>query len=167
MKYLPSIFKRSGNKDHQAVFDALDNAINDVRTSTDQLPNELKITTATGEWLDRWSEWFGVYRRQNETDEDLRNRILDVLMKDKLTIPAIVDLTKKVLGPDTVVTVYEPHVDIFQLDGSTLDNYRLMDADFYRIGVVEVSIDKPATEEWIALLELIKGAGIKIIGRGI
>jgi hypothetical protein len=167
LKYLSSILKSLGNSDHQAVIDALSNAMGDIRTNTDQLPNELNITTASAEWLERWGEWFGVNRLPNETDIALQGRVLDTLTQLRLTIPAITALTKKVLGADTIVTIYEPYTDMFQLDNSTLDNFLLTDGDFYRMGVVDVSVNKVATPEWIALLNTIKAAGTKIIGRGI
>lgn len=166
MKYLPSILKSQGNKDHQAVIDALTNALSDMQTNTDQLLNELNITTASSSWLEQWGAWFGITRLQNETDSALSGRILDTLNQLRLTLPAITDITKKALGSDTVVTIYEPYTDMFQLDNSTLDNYILMDGDYYQIGVVDVSVNKPATASWLALLNQIKSAGTKIIGRG-
>lgn len=163
LKYLPSIFKREGNTEHNAILGAIKNALDDTRTNTDDLQNELKITTATSEWLDRWGEWFGVKRQPNETDSNLQTRILSTLTQDKLTIPALTNIVKNVLGQDTTVTVYEPYTDTFVLGHSMLNQAILQDGEFYRIGVVRITVNKPLTDEVITLLQLAKPAGVKLV----
>lgn len=143
--------------------DALANTMEDIRTNTDQLPQELVITTATDEWLDTWGEWFGVKRRLNETDDDFRSRILGTLTQERLTIPAIITLTKNVLGQDTNVTVTETYTQVMVYNTTTWNEYRYQDGDYYRVGVVNVTVDKEPTSELAALLNLLKAAGTKII----
>lgn len=165
MKYLPSIFKRqNANEDHQAVIDALTNAMTDIKTDTDVLQQELVITTSSGQWLDQWADWFGVKRKLNETDEALQTRVLEVLQQKRLTIPAIIELVKKILGEDTIVTIYEPFTDIRRFNVSTFsEKGRFQDGYYYRIGVVDIGTSKPVTSELIQLLNLIKAAGTKLI----
>lgn len=163
LKYLPPIFKREGNTDHNTVLGAIGQALDDTQTNTDDLQNELVITTATSEWLDRWGEWFGVKRKIDETDDSLRQRILDTLTQDKLTIPALINIVKNALGQDTEVTVYEPYTDTFVLGHSKLNEAYLQDGEFYRIGVVRVTVNKPLTDEVVAILQLAKPAGVKLV----
>lgn len=164
MKYLSPIFKTSNaNPDHTAVLGALDNALTDACTSTDDLRNELVISTATGSWLDQWGDWFGVRRLIGESDSAFRSRILGTLTQDKLTIPALINLIKNALGQDTVVTVTEPYTQTFLLGSSKLSEARLMDGTYYRVGVVSFTVNKPITDSLTALLNTAKAAGTKIV----
>lgn len=163
-EYLRTVFRRTGgNAEHQAFLGSLENELQEIDTSTDHLSDELVITSSTGKWLEKWGAWFGTERRIGETDDSLRDRILETLTQERLTIPALIALTKKVMGDDTNVTIYEPYEDVFQLDVSKLDEKRLMDGEYYTIGVVDIAIDKPVTSELVALLNLIKAAGIKLV----
>lgn len=163
MKYLPSIFKQqNANPDHQSVVNAITNALSDVKTATDGLQNELNITTADSIWLDLWGDWFGVKRMPGESDSAFSQRILSTLTQDKITIPAMVNLLKNVLGQDTVVTVTEPYTQTFLLGNSKLNEANLQDGVFYRIGVVSITVNKPMTAQAYALLQLMKAAGTQV-----
>lgn len=163
MKYLPAIFKQqNANPDHQSVVDAVTNALNDAKTATDNLQNELNITTADSIWLDKWGEWFGLKRMPSETDSAFSQRILSVLTQDNLTIPAMTNLLKSVLGQDTIVTVTEPYTQTFLLGVSKLNEANLQDGVYYRIGVVSISVNKPMTAQAYALIQLMKAAGTRV-----
>lgn len=165
LKHLRSIFKRAGaNKDHQALLDALDQSLQQIRIASEELKKELSILTASNSWLDKWGEWFGLSRKPEEEDDDFRNRILDVLRQERLTIPAIIELIKKVLGDDTIINIYEPYKNIFRWNISSYsgeDKYQ--DNEYYRTGVIDITINKPVTEELLSLLNLIRAAGTKIL----
>lgn len=165
LKYLRSIFKRvDANKDHQAVLDALDQSLQNIKVASEELKKELSILTASGLWLDKWGEWFGLSRKPSETDDGFRERILDVLRQDRLTIPAIIELIKKVLGDDTAIDIYEPYKNIFRWNISAYsgeDKYQ--DNEYYRTGVIDIKINKPVTEELLALINLIRAAGTRIL----
>lgn len=164
MKYLPPIFKQqNANPDHQSVIDAINNALNDVKTATDNLKAELNITTADSIWLDKWGDWFGVKRMPNETDSAFRQRILNTLTQDKLTIPALVNIVKSYLGQDTLVTVNEPYTQTFLLGHSKIGEAVLMDGNYYRVGVVDITVNKPLTDELVNILQLAKSAGTKLV----
>ncbi|QKE56356.1 baseplate wedge protein [Bacillus phage YungSlug] len=163
MRFLNSIFKREGaNADHNAVIDGVTKALDTVDKDTDQMKNELQIPTATDSWLDEWGSWFGVNRIKGEADEPYRARILDVL-SDKVTIPAIIAGVKKVLGDNTIVKVYEPFVDVRIFNRSTFSGKgKYQNKDYYRIGVIDIILNKPITIELIKYVNLIKAGGISV-----
>lgn len=163
MKFLNSIFKRDGaNADHKAVIDGITKALDTVDKDTDQMKNELLIPTATDTWLDEWGTWFGVTRISGEADEPYRARILDVL-SDKVTIPAIIAGVKKVLGDNTIVKVYEPFVDVRIFNRSTFSGKgKYQNKDYYRIGVIDIILNKPITTDLIKYVNLIKAGGIAV-----
>ncbi|MBD1372583.1 hypothetical protein IC620_09475 [Hazenella sp. IB182357] len=166
MKYLPTFLKREETSaDHDAFIGALTDALAQVARDTAQLEQELLFSTATGSWLEQWADWFGVYRSRAESDESLRQRIIACLIEERITIPALEAMTKRILGADTQVHIREPYEEVFRLDDSLLDEHRFGDATYYRIGVVDIAVDRSPTPEWLALLGLIKGAGIQIYTR--
>lgn len=163
MKYLPGIYKRLGSKDHNAVIDSIDEVFSDMRENTALLKDELVITTATDQWLNLWGEWFGVKRRIGESDEAMRERIIEKLTRDRLTVPAFVELIKKALGDDTTINIYEPFRNTRRMDESTFDGTdRYQDLTYFRIGTVDITIDKEIPAELLELLQEIKAAGIKL-----
>ena len=163
MKFLNSVFKREGaNEDHNAVITGITKALETVDKDTDQMKNELQIPTATDSWLDEWGSWFGINRISGEADEPYRARILDVLA-DKVTIPAIIAGVKKVLGDNTIVKVYEPFVDVRIFNRSTFSGKgKYQNKDYYRIGVIDIILNKPITVELIKYVNLIKAGGISV-----
>lgn len=164
LKYLSRVFKRTGGEVNTAFFTSLSKALDEAGKDAEEIKKEMSITTATGEWLDIWGSWFGVSRIPGESDESLRERILDALRDEKLTIPAIIDRIKKLLGYDTNVSVYEPFNDVRIFNRSTFSGVgRFQDGQYYRIGVVDIILDKPVTEELIYFLNLIKSAGVKLV----
>lgn len=165
LKFLSSVFKNvgKGGEVHNAVLNALDKAMEDLNEVSDQLKKELAIDTASGEWLDKWGEWFGVSRKAGESDGEYRERILGVLQYEKITIPAIIFYVKKILGEDTVVTIYEPYVDLRIFNRSSFSKQgKFPDGVYNRTAVVDIIISKPLTKELEFLLNLIRAAGVRI-----
>lgn len=163
MKFLPSIFKRkNANKDHEAFLGAITKKLDEVNANTDQMRKELSPATASDTWLEEWGSWFNRARLANESDEELRERIFEVL-DERATIPALEKATKKILGDDTIVRIYEPYRDMRIFNSSTFSGKgRFQDKDYYRIGVVDIIVNKPITKELIAFMEIIKAAGSSI-----
>jgi hypothetical protein len=164
LKFLQTIFKKgNGNSDHEAVLDSIGTALKSAGDDADLMKKELSIVDSEGEWLDEWGTWFGVSRLTNsETDESYLSRMLAVI-EDKVTIPAIISGVKKVLGDNTIIKIYEPYHEIRYFNVSTFSGEgRYQDGDYYRIGVIDVIINKPVTDDLVTFINLIKGAGVSV-----
>ncbi|GLI90615.1 hypothetical protein [Bacillus subtilis] len=163
LKFLSVIFKqRNSNPDNEAFIEALSNQLQVANKDADLMEQELDLRQSSAEWLDEWGSWFGVKRLTGETDEHYRFRILTA-MEDKVTIPAIKRGVKKVMGDDTVIKIYEPFEEIRYFNVSTFSGVgRFQDGDYYRIGVIDVIINKPITEELMAFINTLKAAGISV-----
>lgn len=163
LRYLSSIFKRStdGNDVHKAVLGSIENQLDTLNDDIDQLKNELAIDTADSVWLDKWGEWFGVTRKVGESDDDYRQRIIGALQNEKVTIPAIIEMTKLVLGEDTLVQIYEPYhnLRIFDISSFSQDG-AFQDGSYYTTAVFDLIVNKPITDELIFVINLIKAAGV-------
>ena len=164
MKFLSPLFKKkNANADHQSIIDSIDNQLNQIDKDTDLIKPMMKLSEAEGIWLDEWGSWFGAIRNPGELDDDYRLRIKQVLTDEKVTIPALIKMTRRVLGEDTVVTVYETYNDIRLFNVSTFSGKgRYEDSDYYQVGVVDIKVNKPVTEELVEILNLTRGSTIKI-----
>jgi hypothetical protein len=164
LKFLQSIFRRDqSNSDHKAVLDSIGTALKTAGDDADLMKKELSIVDSEGEWLDEWGTWFGVSRLSDyEEDNRYLDRMLSVI-EDKVTIPAIINGVKKVLGDNTIIKIYEPYHEIRYFNVSTFSGEgRYQDGDYYRIGVIDVIINKPVTDELVKFINLIKGAGVSV-----
>lgn len=161
-KHLARIFKTTtGNEDNQAILNAIDQQLQEISSDADLIVPEMNIKTSDSNWLDLWGSWFGLFRAYQESDDDFRQRIFDVLLDPTCTIPAIVMITKRVLGQDTVVTVYEPYHDVRYFDISTFsDQGHYEDKNYYRIGVIDVIVNKPITNTLVQAVNRIRAAGV-------
>lgn len=159
---LSRIFNRNTLGENKHVTEALDNSLDIVAKDVKLLDREYIINQATGEWLDEWGSWFGIRRLANETDESYGNRIVAIVANPKSTIPAITDSIRSYLGPDSFVHVYEPFNDIFKFGSSFSTTHRFQDATYYRMGVIDISVESEITKELIDTLNKIKAGGVKI-----
>jgi hypothetical protein len=163
LQKLHGIFNRNSTGDLKVVTTAIDNILTQTDKDLQALELEYSISTATGEWLDEWATWFGLYRN-GEDDESFRARIKLVLLKTKATIPAIIQEVKRVMGDDTYVKVFEPYNNVKLLSVSTLSGKdRFQDGEYWRMSVIDITIDKPITTEVIEAVDKIRGAGIKVL----
>lgn len=164
LKFLQNIFKRNtNNNDHEALITAMGQALETVEEDTNLVVESISLATAEGEWLEEYGSIFGVSRTPNETDEHLRYRIL-TCMDDKISIPAIKRGIKKLLGDDTEITIFEPYTELRRFNVSTFSNDgRFPDSDYWRIGVVDIKINKPVTDEVIGYINQLIGVGIKAV----
>ena len=164
LKYLSTIFKQEGgNEENSAILDAIGNSLDQVNEDTDLIVDEMSIKRSTSTWLDKWASWFGIARTYGEVDISLRKRVLNVLTDATVTIPAIVEMTKRILGDDTIVVVYEPYHDVRFFNVSTFSGKgKYEDDEYYRVGVIDVIVNKPVTDDLINAITLIKGGGIHL-----
>ncbi len=142
LNYLHPLLKRvrgSNENDNYAVVNALHTALEDSETDMVSLKLESSLKTSSGSYLDKWGNWFGVLRKEGESDEDYRARIIGKLLLLKNSVPAIVDAIKDYLqDPDADITIYEPWKNIFYTTTSELSGVDRLMGDYYRFGVIDV-----------------------------
>lgn len=85
LRNLHPLLRRDKNmKDNQdpnhALLDAMNSELEEVEQETIASKLQSSLKTATGEYLDNFGDWFGVYRKDNESDEKYRQRIIDYLL---------------------------------------------------------------------------------------
>lgn len=144
---------------------AILNALNHELTQTEQDTIKSKIhsslETATGEYLDKWGDWFGVYRRPGQDDEAYRARIIRYLLLKRGTIPAIIDAIKDFLEDyDATVVIYEPWKNIFYTNKSALNGEDHLMGYYYRFAIIDISIDRPFPPEIREIIQAFKPAGV-------
>ena len=89
LKVLYNTFLDKSNETHKTIIKAIMNQLGNVETDLNKMILELCILTATGDWLNEWGNWFGVYRRINESDSDFSERIIISIKSPKSTLHAI------------------------------------------------------------------------------
>lgn len=163
LKFLQNIFKRNtDNDDHEAVITSMEHALEIVEEDSDLVKKELMLETADDDWLEDWGAWFGLSRLVGETDDHFRYRIL-TCMDDKVSIPAIKNGIKKIMGEDTQVSVYEPFEEVRMFNMSTFSGKgRYEDKYYYRVGVIDISINKEVTSDLERYVKLLASAGIRV-----
>jgi hypothetical protein len=162
---LQAIFTRNTESEISYLAGSVDDSINkSIDTINEMGDIQSEITSATGEYLDEWAQWFGIYRYTGETDGALRSRTQQAVTNRSATIPALIDAVKRVLGDDTVVTVGETYNDLRIFNVSTYSGTgKYQDTDTTRLGVVQININKPSTPQLVTELNRTRAAGINII----
>ncbi|ANH50498.1 tail morphogenetic protein [Staphylococcus phage pSco-10] len=168
LKNLHPLLRRNRNtKDNQdpnfALIDALNEEMNQVERDAIESKLQSSLKTATSEYLDKFGDWFGVYRRANEDDTTYRARIIRYLLLKRGTNNAIIDAIKDYLGRDDIdVSVYEPFTNIFYTNKSHLNGEDHLMGYYYRFAVINVSIGDYFPVEIIDVINEFKPAGVTL-----
>ena len=168
LKNLHPLLRRDRNKkDNQdpnfALIDALNEEMNQVERDAIESKLQSSLKTATSEYLDKFGDWFGVYRRANEDDTTYRARIIRYLLLKRGTNNAIIDAIKDYLGRDDIdVSVYEPFTNIFYTNKSHLNGEDHLMGYYYRFAVINVSIGDYFPVEIIDVINEFKPAGVTL-----
>lgn len=162
---LSRIFKRKPVGDLKHITDAIDNSLNGFALDLKILKEiEFNIGTATGEWLDEWGSWFGVPRADGEKDVDYANRILALISKPKITIPAIEDSVRVLIGdPNSPVEIFEPSTHVYKFDRSTFSGaHKYQDGVYWRSAVIDILTDTDITETFKQTINDVKAGGVRV-----
>ncbi|XWX30593.1 virion structural protein [Staphylococcus phage PG-2021_16] len=168
LKNLHPLLRRNRNtKDNQdpnfALIDVLNEEMNQVERDAIESKLQSSLKTATSEYLDKFGDWFGVYRRANEDDTTYRARIIRYLLLKRGTNNAIIDAIKDYLGRDDIdVSVYEPFTNIFYTNKSHLNGEDHLMGYYYRFAVINVSIGDYFPVEIIDVINEFKPAGVTL-----
>lgn len=173
-KYLGGIYKLNllkSNSVHFAIIQSIYDCFILANQDIDLMRLEMCLSTASGVWLDYWGDFFGVYRRNGETDETYSKRIIKYVIRPKSTIPSIKEhladyLNWKYDKSYTSADIYikEPWKELakYSHKGILSSSSRLFSGDYYSHAVIDVSIPEDITDEVIQLVNSIKSAGVKV-----
>lgn len=159
---------------HQAIIHALVKMFTQTAADIDIAKLQMCMTTATGEWLDSWGDYFGVPREPGELDDDYRARILAEIIEPKVTLNAIKAAAARWLNrmhgheyTKENITIFEPWKYLLKPSqrGTLSGDSRLWSYDYWTYAVIDISIPDASelSLELIAYLNEVKAAGVKIV----
>lgn len=144
-----------------AFFSAIEDILSSTEKDTIDSKIESYLNTADGEFLDEWGSWFGVSRKDNQSDNDYRNWIITYATLKRGTKKAIIDAIKMYLDmSDATISVYEPYKNVFQLDKSKLDGLDHLSGSYYRWGIIDIFVDRPVPQSIYQIIRDFKPAGV-------
>lgn len=165
-KHIHPLLKRDKRLDVKddsnfAILNALDNVLNEAEQDTIKSKIQSSLETATGEFLDRWGDWFGIYREVGEEDDHYREHIIRHTLLPRGTIQSIIDAIKWFLKDnDANIEIYEPWKNIFYTNNSKLNGEDHLMGYYYRFAIIDISIDRPFPPEIIDIICAFKPAGV-------
>lgn len=146
-----------------AILTAIDDLLNDAEHATLEAKKHSYLSRATGEFLNEWGKWFGVFRKDEELDADYRKRIVQYVDIPRGTNQAIKLAVRRYLSDPTVgVEIYEPWRNIFYLNRSDLNGVDHLMGNYYRFAVITITIGAPFDEDIIPYLERFKPSGVQM-----
>ena len=170
LKNIHPLLKRKKQKESDpnfAILDAIDGLLSDAEEETLNAKSQSYLNKATGDYLNVWGDWFGVTRKDGESDVNYRKRIIEYVNIPRGTNQALILAIQRYMydgKPGAVgVEIYEPWRNIFTLNKSKLDGLDGLMGDFFRFAVIQVNIGEPFDEDLEAYLNGFKTAGVKMI----
>ncbi|AIF71976.1 virion structural protein [Bacillus phage Riley] len=165
MKYLHPLWKTRLTKDsnpHNVVLASLDDMLQSVATDAIESKKDARLETATGQWLDEFGDKFGVFRKDNESDDTYRQRIINFILIERGTVLSIEDAIKKYLNdPTTKVEIYEPYKNVFILNKSKLNGEDHLLGKYYTTAVIDARFTENVPLDVLSEIEKFKPAGVK------
>ena len=144
-----------------SVLNALNYELTQAEQETIASKIQSSLESATGEYLDTWGDWFGVYRKDGWDDDYYRGRIIRYLLLKRSTIPAIIDALIDFLEDnDAHIEIYEPWKNIFYTNKSKLNGEDHLMGYYYRFAIIDISIDRSFPPEIIEVIRAFKPAGV-------
>jgi len=136
--FIPKNFSRDTSSNTYKIILTIANELLKTFNLKDEVKSQIPITTATDESLDKHAIQFGLVRTQGETDEELRQRIINSFIKSQLTKNNIM-LVSDLILPDIDKMIEEPIYDRWFLTPLVTDtklNIIFVDSsDYYTITV--------------------------------
>lgn len=150
-------------KANAAILNALDSEIKDSEAEAIGSKVLMSLQTSTDEWLDKYGSLFGVIRKDNELDDPYRQRITNYILLERGTIPAIKKAIANFLQiAEADIEVYEPHKNIFFLNGSMLNGDDHILGEYYTVAVIDIKMAHLFPPELIGMLKDFKPAGVTV-----
>lgn len=163
----PLLRRKKSTRDNQdpnyALIKVLNEEINQVEKDVIKSKLQSSLKTATGTYLDKFGDWFGLYRKKDEEDDKYRDRIIEYLLLKRGTNSSIVKAIKDYLEKeDAYVYVYEPYKNIFYTNKSHLNGEDHLMGYYYRFAVINIKIGSYFPTEILEVINKFKPAGVKV-----
>lgn len=144
-----------------SILNALNYELTQTEKDTIQSKIQSSLETSTGEYLDNWGDWFGVYREDGWKDDFYRKRIIREVLLKRSTIPAIIDALLDFLNNnDAHIEIYEPWRNIFYTNKSKLNGPDHLMGYYYRFAIIDIRIDVEFPPEIIDVINAFRPAGV-------
>lgn len=155
--------KKLNEDTNYILLNTLNEELNTVERDTIESKLQSSLKSATGTYLDKFGDWFGVYRKVDEEDEKYRQRIIKYLLLKRGTNNAIIEGIKYYLDRDDLnISIYEPFKNIFYTNKSELNGNDKLMGYYYRFAVINVTIGNYFPLEIIDIINEFKPAGVKL-----
>lgn len=155
--------KNSYNDTNYAILKSIDQVLEDTEKQSIESKNQSFLGKATGKFLDKYGDWFGVFRRKEEKDSNYRERIINQVDIERGTNKAIIQAVRDFMeDPNFPIEIYEPLNNIFYYNKSLWNGTDHYLGSFYRFAVIEVRMGKPFPEDIEKIIDDFKPAGIKV-----
>ena len=168
LKNLHPLLRRKKDKNlnedtNYILLNTLNEELNTVERDTIESKLQSSLKSATGTYLDKFGDWFGVYRKVDEKDDKYRQRIIKYLLLKRGTNNAIIEGIKYYLDRDDLnISIYEPFKNIFYTNKSELNGNDKLMGYYYRFAVINVTIGNYFPLEIIDIINEFKPAGVKL-----
>ncbi|AAX92301.1 tail morphogenetic protein F [Staphylococcus phage Twort] len=155
--------KRDNQDPNYALIKVLNEEMNQIEQDAIKSKLQSSLKTATGAYLNKFGDWFGVYRKSNESDDIYRDRIIEYVLLKRGTNNSIVKAIKDYLEKeDAYVSVYEPYKNIFYTNKSHLNGDDHLMGYYYRFAVINIKIGSYFPTEILDIVNKFKPAGVKV-----
>ena len=165
MRFLPTPWRNLTDEKntHNALLGSLTTLAETEEADLKQSKDESFLDTASGVFLNKWGNFSGVFRRDNETDEHYRTRIKRWFTKKKGTVNSLVDNILEEFEDDNLdVYIYEPWRNIFYLNRSLLNGVDHLQGHYYRFAVIDIHITDPDENLLVDPDEIIRAGTITV-----
>ncbi|WCS69723.1 hypothetical protein Goe25_00950 [Bacillus phage vB_BsuM-Goe25] len=150
-------------KANAAILSALDIELKDSEKETIKSKVLMSLDTSTGEWLDQYGNLFGVLRRDGESDDSYRQRIISYVLLKRGTIPAIIGAIRDYLQDySSYIEVYEPYTNVFILNHSKLNSKDHFLGEYYTVAVIDIKFSRPFPADILDVINEFKPAGVTV-----
>lgn len=155
--------KQEPSDTNYAILNAIESVLNEVEEETIDARKQSSLKTASGKYLEVYGDWFGVRRRDGESDTRYRRRIVRYVDMPRGTNQSIILAVRRYLAdPYVGVEIYEPYEDIFTLNKSKLNGSHGLMGHFYRFAVIRVDIGRPFDDDLIDYLYRFTPSGVRV-----
>ncbi|AYJ75732.1 putative baseplate protein 2 [Bacillus phage BSP18] len=146
-----------------AILAAIDTELTSTEIDMINSKTLMSLDTATGKWLDQYGSLFGVLRKDQESDDDYRKRIISYVLLKRGTIPAIIDALRDYLQDySSYIEIYEPYTNVFILNHSKLNSKDHFLGEYYTVAVIDIKFSRPFPADIMGVINEFKPAGVTV-----
>lgn len=169
MKNIHPLLKRfksidpSSNNSNYAVLKSIDQILKDTEEEAILSKVYTAMNTAPDEYLDIYGDYFGVFRKDNETDDYYRHRIVERISIPRGTNDSLIQATRRYLEDANLgVEVLETWRKVFKTNNSTLNGDDHLLGDIYNVAVIDILVGGNFPLGLVEELNNFKPAGVNM-----